>query len=124
MVIEKSFVVSKLKELNGHLLKSHYKKLWTKNNPTLGYCYLVSEALYHYLDHDTKAYCISMESGTHWYVEVDGKIIDYTSDQFNNPVDYNKGVRKGFFKGSIKTNKGFISKRGHEMAKHLNLTQR
>ena len=122
-MIEKSFVVDKLRELGGDLLSSVYKKRWTADNPTLGYCYIVSEALYHYLDSDVKAYCISMENGTHWYVRVDGEIVDFTGDQFEVPVDYGKGIGKGFFKGSIKTDRGYISKRGYAMALHLGLVK-
>lgn len=121
MKIEQSFVTEKLKGLNGDLLKNPYKKLWSRSNPTLGYCYIVSEALYHYVDGNVKAYCISLEEGTHWYVTIDGKIVDFTHEQFESPVNYEKGIGKGFFKGSVKTKKGYISKRGYEMAKHLEL---
>jgi len=120
-MISQSFVRNKLVELNGEMLKSPYKKRWTKDNPTLGYCYIVSEALYHYID-NVKAFCISMgELGTHWYVTIDNSIVDFTGEQFNDEVDYSKGIGKGFFKGSVKTDKGYISKRGYEMAKHLGL---
>lgn len=119
-MVSHSFVRSKLKQLNGELLKKPYRDLWSFKNPTLGYCYIVSETLYHYVDEDVKVFCINMgESGTHWYVTINGAIVDFTGEQFKEPVDYSKGVGKGFFKGSIKTDKGYISKRGYEMAKHL-----
>lgn len=120
-MLKRDFVIGKIAELNGDLLKSPYKQLWTIDNPTLGYCYIVSEALYHYLDGEIKAYCISMDNGTHWYVKLDNNIHDFTNEQFDQDVDYSKGIGKGFFKGSIPTNKGYISKRGYAMAKHLEL---
>lgn len=123
LVVDKRIVVNKLRDLDGELLKKEYKNRWTPDNPTLGYCYIVSEALYHYLDNEVKAYCISMDNGTHWYVTVDGEIVDFTGDQFDFPVDYGKGIGKGFFKGSVKTARGYISKRGYEMALHLGLVK-
>lgn len=120
--MNQSFVNHKLKELNGKLLKKQYSELWTEDNPTLGYCYIVSEAIYHYFKGEIKAFCINMgELGTHWYTTIDDEVVDYTGEQFGEPLNYSKGVCKGFFKGSYKTDKGYISKRGYEMAKHLEL---
>lgn len=116
-------VRQKLLSLNGSMLKKEYAKKWSRDNPTLGYCYIVSEALYHYLEGDIKAFCINLgsELGTHWFVKIDGIVTDYTGEQFSEPIDYSKAIGKGFFKGSVQTPKGFISKRGFEMAKHLEL---
>ena len=120
----KQDVIEKLRALNGEMLKNPYRQQWSADNPSLGYCYIVSEAIFHYIDAEVKAFCISMgEAGTHWFVKVDGDIVDFTSDQFDTPVDYSKAVGKGFFKGGIKTDKGYISKRGHAMAIHLGFTQ-
>lgn len=127
VMINETFVKAKLKELGNSMLKKPYKDMWTEDNPTLGYCYIVSEALYHYLDGDIKSYCISMGDGfTHWYIVRDGEILDFTKEQFiglGMNIDYNRSVHKKFYKGSFETKKGFISKRGFEMAKLLNLIE-
>lgn len=124
-MLEQSFVNEQLKTLGNSLLKKPYKDNWTTDNPTYGYCYVVSEALYHYMNGEIKPYCISIGEGlTHWFVKLDGQVIDLTGEQFTNEhivIDYDKAIGKGFFKGSIKTDKGFISKRGYEIAKLLKL---
>lgn len=48
--------------------------------------------------------------GTHWFIQVNGEIKDFTSAQFDFELDYSKAIGKGFFKGSVKTEKGYISK--------------
>lgn len=118
------FVESKLQEIGAKLLKKPYVNHWRQDNCTYGYCYVVSEAFYHYLDEaNVHAYCLNLgDDGTHWYLKVNDEWIDFTHKQFNYPINYAKGVRKGFFKGSVKTKRGYISKRGYEMAKHLGLT--
>lgn len=124
-MLEQVFVNKQLKTLGNSLLKKPYKDDWTKDNPTYGYCYVVSEALYHYVEGEVKPYCISLGDGlTHWFVKINGKPVDLTGEQFTNKsivIDYNKAIGKGFFKGSIQTDKGFISKRGYEIAKLLGL---
>lgn len=124
MIPSKYLVYNKLKELKTNLLQKQYEKGWNETNPTYGYCYIVSEAIYHYSEEkNIKAYCMNLgDMGTHWFLKLDEKIIDYTSDQFPFELDYAKAIGKGFMKGSIKTSNGYISKRGYEMAKHLELT--
>ena len=122
-MINREFVHQKLQELGPTLLKPNYAKDWTPDNPTLGYCYVVSEALFHYLEEEVHTYCINLGEGigTHWFVKVKDQIIDFTKEQFSFAVDYSKATRKGFFKGGVQTPTGDISKRGYEMAKHLEL---
>ncbi|MNV55184.1 hypothetical protein D3C71_1474100 [compost metagenome] len=76
--------------------------------------------VYHFTDaKNIGAYCISLDDGdTHWYVIADGKVLDFTAEQFlNEHIPYEKAKRKGFFKGSIKTDRGYISKRAYQIAK-------
>lgn len=124
-MITQKFVNAKLIELGNKLLKKPYKDKWSADNPTFGYCYIVSEALYHFGGYnDPKPYVVNFgeEIGTHWWLlDADGLVIDYTSLQFDFEVDYSLGRRAVFFKGGIKTDKGYISKRGYEMAKILEL---
>lgn len=120
----KSDVRNKLIQLGSSLLKGNYVNNWSKNNPTYGYCYIVSEALFHYLNEDNiEVYCMNFGHpyGTHWFLKVNNEVIDYTDEQFPFEVPHEKAKRKGFFKGSVKTDKGFISRRGYEMAKILKL---
>lgn len=109
----------------GNLLKKNYKNNWNKDNPTYGYCYIVSEAIYHYgnINDEYKPYCINFKGdiGTHWYLSNGKDVIDFTSAQFPFLINYKTGIRKSFFKGSVETRKGFISKRGYEMAKLLEI---
>lgn len=123
---EKTFVHEKLRILGNSLLKAPYKNQWTEDNPSLGYCYVVSEAFYHYsgLEEKLTPYVMSFPNGTtHWFLRTpDDKIIDYTADQFPFKVDYSLGVRCPFFKGGVQTDKGFISKRGQIVAELLELT--
>lgn len=119
LLLDMNHIHKKLLELNGHLLKPNYKKLWSRENPTLGYCYILSEVLYHYIPENVKTYCISGDFGTHWFVKINGETVDFTKYQFNFEIDYSKAIGKGFFKGSIQTNKGYISKRGFELYQHL-----
>lgn len=102
----------------GKLLKAPYKSKWTADNPTYGYCYIVSEVLLHYyLSDDYKSYCINMgDEGVHWFLMNEaGTIVDFTNKQFVVPVNYKEAKRKAFFNGSIPTSKGKISKRGYEL---------
>lgn len=121
MGINQSFIEDKLKLIGNKYLKSPYKEKWTSDNPTFGYCYVVSECLYHYCYKEYYPHYINMgEEGTHWFLkDKQGDIIDFTAKQFDFKVDYSKAKRGTFFKGSIKTPKGFISKRGYKIAKIL-----
>lgn len=124
--INQNYITEKLRVLNGELLSKQYKSSWNALNPTFGYCYIVSEAIYHYADlKEFVPYCINFGDsvGTHWFLRnvETGEILDYTRDQFNFTVDYTLAKRRTFLKGGTQTSKGYISKRGYEMAIHLEL---
>ncbi len=114
------------KELGNILLNKKYRDNWAINNPTYGYCYILSEVIYHYCEGDFKVYCVNLKeqgiNGVHWYLkDSDGKIIDYTGNQFGFEIDYNKGKGIGFLKGKHKTERGYISDRGKRLAKYFGL---
>ena len=115
--------VNKTLSLIGNsMLKKPYKDNWSRDNITYGYCYIMSEVLYHYAEGDVKAHCINLgKEGTHWFVTINNQIIDFTAAQFNGKIDYNKSIGKGLLKGGIPTSRGYISKRGYEFAKKLNV---
>ena len=109
----------KLANLGPALLKGEWKKKWSKEKPTTGYCYLMSEALYYTSSSDMKSFYVKMDGGTHWFLKENGKIIDLTANQYDRPVPYYKGKRAAFYKGKVKTAKGFMSKNGFLLAKYL-----
>ena len=116
------FVHETLRKLGPSLLKEPYKSKWTKQNPTYGYCYIVSEALYHYGKQGLRPCCLSLGGGcTHWFLKDGDTILDYTAAQFSFSLPYEQAVGKGFMKGSVKTHRGFLSKRGYAMAEALKL---
>lgn len=119
MEINQDYINNKLKNVGNKLLKTPYKEKWSTENPTYGYCYVISESLYHYYYPSTYPFYINMGcEGVHWFLKDDnGNIIDFTANQFKNTPDYSKAKRGTFFKGSIVTSKGFISKRGYEVAR-------
>lgn len=109
-------------ELGPTLLKREYKLKWTPDNPTLGYCYIVCEAVKHFGGEPLREYFVNTFDGPHWFlVDRNGDVLDFTADQFNFHVPYSKAQKKHFYKGSIKTDKGFILKRGYEFAKQAKL---
>lgn len=99
-------------------LKPLYRDDWSKDNPTNGYCYVVSEVIYHYLapeGSNPKVVKLSPEM-THWWIETkDGTILDGTSEQFkNSKIPYHQGRNNSFL-----TNEP--SKRARILAKELGL---
>ncbi len=118
-------VNDKLRLLGNRFLKEPYKSRWSEDNPTLGYCYIVSEAFYHYggLENPVPYVMSFPDGGTHWWLRDGDKIVDFTGNQFPEKVDYSKGVRCPFFKGGVTTpNGGHISKRGQHIAELLGLS--
>lgn len=108
----------------GKLLKPHYKKQWSKNNHTRGYCYLISEVFYHFFP-EFKNYfphVIRVNNETHWYLvnRDTGEIVDLTSEQYSKELDYGKGTKCPFFKGGIETERGWISNKGMKLYDIMN----
>jgi hypothetical protein len=103
--------------------KNLLSKRWRQENNlavaahSTGFCYIAAEAIYHLLiERKPKVFCASYkdEQGnatTHWWIKVDGKIIDPTKSQYTESGEqppYHLGIGKGFL-----TNK--ISKRGAKL---------
>ena len=76
------------------------KAKWRGNPHTLaGACYTLSEALaaiYTWLGHTVKVYTVHHEGDTHWFLRVDGQVIDPTAEQFRTAVPYDEATRRGF----------------------------
>lgn len=104
--------------LGRKFLKSEYRRKWSPSNPTLGFCYVVSEAIYHYAEEKLVPKVVRIDGiGTHWWLErEDGTILDYTAKQFDLRPPYELGRRAAFFKGAVPTSRGTISRRGYAVA--------
>jgi hypothetical protein len=101
-------------------LKPVYKDQWTPERPTTGYCYVVAEVVYHYLAPEgCRPYVMNTsDNEKHWFLKcTDGKVIDYTDDQFDELVDYTQGKPQNFQTKEI-------SKRGKILADLLGLTKK
>lgn len=121
--LDQNKVNDKLRTLGNKLLKEPYKSQWSEDNPTLGYCYVVSEAIYHYggLKNPVPYVMSFPEGGTHWFIKDGDNIIDFTGEQFKFEIDRTQAVRCPFFKGGVETKVGYISKRGQQIAELLEL---
>jgi hypothetical protein len=72
-----------------------------RGNPNVqaGHCYVASEVLYHYLrgaGHQVKPMFVRHEGGPHWFLLVDGVVLDVTAGQFETDVPYSNAKGKGF----------------------------
>jgi len=120
-MIDKENLYNALRQMGKKHLKPQYKDQWTPERPTTGYCYVVSEVLYHYkAPKGSKPWFIRISKNeTHWCIKLpNNKIIDLTKDQFdkNEHIPYEKGKYKPFI-----TKK--ISKRGKILADLLGFTK-
>lgn len=116
-MIDKEKLHDALRQMGKKHLRPQYKADWTPERPTTGYCYVVAEVTYHYLT--PKGYIPHVmktgEMETHWFLKSpDGEIIDFTADQFDEPLDYSKGKPQNFMTKDI-------SKRGKILAQLLGL---
>lgn len=127
MKLTEQHVISTLADVGTALLSPKYRDQWETSSPTNGYCYIVAEVLFHYVLEGVTPVVINLGDGTtHWYVKnkATGEITDYTRQQFGKErIPYERGVYKGFMKGGIQTPKGYISKRGHELALRLGVVR-
>jgi hypothetical protein len=114
-MIEKKKLDDALRQMGPKYVKEPYRGDWTPDKPTTGYCYVVAEVGYHHFAPKGSCPCV-MKTGaneTHWFVRTPmGEVIDLTSDQFNEPLDYSKGKPQNFMTKEI-------SKRGKILAELL-----
>lgn len=100
----------------GNSLKPNFKKEWKESNYQRGYCYLVSEVLFHFVpqfkDYTPRMMRIS-PTETHWFLmnEETKQIADYTSEQYPFMLEYALSIKKPFLNGSVKTHRGYASKK-------------
>lgn len=82
-----------------HLSDDLRKKKYRGNpNPVAGHCYIVCEAIYHLGTGHWLPCFVTHEGEPHWYLihKYNKKILDPTASQFQTPVPYHLGIRKGF----------------------------
>lgn len=108
-----------LRKMGEKHLKQPYKTQWTPERPTTGYCYVVTEMVYHCLaPRGSKSYVLKTEDINHWFIrQPNGQVIDLTADQFDIPLQYEKGKPQAFLTKNI-------SKRGQILADLLGLNKK
>jgi len=114
--ITKAQLHSALREMGPLQLKEKYRSQWSPEKPTSGYCYIVSEVIYHHFAPEgTKSYRLELIHDSHWFLKYpNGEIIDLTADQNLEDYKYDSAIEKPFI-----TKK--ISRRGKLLAKKLKL---
>ncbi|MEW6525459.1 MAG: hypothetical protein AB1444_02170 [Spirochaetota bacterium] len=116
-LIDRQKLNDALRQMGRKYLKPQFRDKWTQERPTTGYCYVVAEVVYHYMaPKGSRPYVMKTgENETHWFIkDPEGRIIDLTADQFDEPIDYAIGKPRNFL-----TKK--ISKRGKMLANLLGL---
>ena len=98
-MIDKGKLNDALRKMGSENVKEQYRRDWSPERPTTGFCYVVAEVVFHYCaPNGSQSY--RMETGpttSHWFIKTpDGTIIDLTADQFDKALDYTKGVATQF----------------------------
>lgn len=96
--------------------KDLLQPIWRKLNAepkaphSTGFCYIAAEAAYHIfkINNDVKSFCAAYEEDgtpmTHWWITVNGKILDPTRSQYTKTGEqppYHLGVGRGFLTRGI-----------------------
>lgn len=118
-LIDRQKLHDALRLMGRKYLKPQFRDQWTPERPTTGYCYVMAEVAYHYLAlKGSRPYVMKIgENETHWFIkDSDGRVIDLTADQFDEPIDYTQGHPQNFLTKEI-------SKRGKMLADLLGLTK-
>lgn len=124
--ISKESLYGALRTMGVKNLKSFMRPGWTEDNPSWGYCYVVSEMVYWYASPEaTKPYSMKVpgDPGTHRFLRwPDGEIIDLTCEQFPDYslVDYSTAKISYFMQTGCKG----PSKRAKDLASLLGLSLR
>ena len=82
--LEKEKLHNALRQMGTKYLKRPYRDDWTPENPTYGYCYVVSEMVFHCLaPAGSKPHILHTDNeNTHWFIKwPSGEVVDLTADQ-------------------------------------------
>lgn len=83
-------------------LRKQYRHLWDEQHPYQGYCYVVTELLYHLSDKKLVPKNFPTPEGRHWYLEMtDGTVLDLTADK--DDYDYSQGKIGHFMTTNMST---------------------
>ncbi|MCA9324629.1 hypothetical protein KDA23_00990, partial [Candidatus Saccharibacteria bacterium] len=62
-----------------------------------GQCYVAAEVMYHWMPWYFHIHTMRVGGTVHWFLRSrTGKVYDPTAGQFDGPLDYSQGVRRGF----------------------------
>lgn len=93
--------------LTPELLKPYWRKVNSRSGiRATGHCYAASEALFYLLGGNVcseyRPKRVKVEQGTHWFLQhkETQEVLDPTSTQFPDGVDYSKGIGCGFMQQS------------------------
>lgn len=114
---ERRVVRAVVASLSPDLLKPRYRRKAKGKHKTFGHCYAASEAVYYLLGGKASGLQPQVmrygRRGTHWFLrhKITGRRLDPTREQFEKPVDYEKGVRCPFLTGKPSKRASLIMKR-------------
>ena len=116
--LEKEQLHNALREMGEDYLIEPYKSRWTPERPTTGYCHIVSQVVHYCLAPNSKSWFMKLnDNEKHWFIKLfDGKIIDLTADQFDEPIDYSKARQQNFMRN-------IFSKKSQVLANKLGLCE-
>ena len=81
-------------------LKKEYRDSWTEDNPAYGYCYVVSEMIYHMalkMGIKLQPFIVKVDDNTHWFLKnSEAKIFDFTKEQYDHDIDYSDAKPHAF----------------------------
>lgn len=103
---------SLVKQIQAVLTPDLLKGSWSKNadpsrSPMYGHCYASTSALWHMLGAMSSGYTpyvlsernypeLFKNGESHWYLmNKSGHVLDVTAEQFDQPLDYSKGIANG-----------------------------
>ena len=77
----------------------YYKSSWSKEKPTRGYCYVVTQFIVNYLCSEAETYKLIVNvdddiEEVHWFCKIKNKIVDLTADQYSYKLDYSEAMRR------------------------------
>jgi hypothetical protein len=117
-MIDKQKLDDALRRVGNKYLKEPFKSRWTPQCPTIGNCYYVSELLYYSLaPKGSKPYILLDEDNEkHWFIkDPNGKVIDLTADQYDEPPDYSSGKCHALYPQLSKATKELATLLGLEL---------
>lgn len=86
-----------IQAIESNLTDDLKKKEFRGGHPMAGHCYVASEVLFHLLEKNAQPMQMRHEGVSHWWLDVDGEVVDITAAQFRTTPNYKQGRRRSFF---------------------------